>query len=148
MNTLVALAFFLGLTIAHLIGDWLVQTEFQAVNKDKGGMLYGFLNVALLTHCAVYTLIFVPVFFVFSIPNTVPFLAVIFTTHLLLDKRVFVIGWCKHIKRTQQETIKNLFWLVIAVDQVFHFLVLCGIFLTVIYPSIKTHLTLSFHVLK
>jgi len=109
---------FIYLFLSHLIGDWLIQTEFQALNKAKGR----FFNRALTTHCLGYTLCFVPAFALAHIAW--PWLALIFWSHLFLDRRWPVIWWIRVMKRTSEETIKNLFWLVIAVDQVFHILIL------------------------
>ncbi len=130
MSPLIAMLFFLGLLIAHLIGDWLIQTEHQALNKDKGG----YFNLALMSHCAWYTLIFVPVFWIFGVSFF--WLILIFTSHQLLDKRKVVMAFCRVVKQTSEQTLKNLFWLVVVVDQVLHFLVLCFIFFATLLPQI------------
>ena len=49
---------FIWLFLSHLCGDWLIQTEFQALNKAKGA----FFNRALFAHCLGYTVCFVPIF--------------------------------------------------------------------------------------
>lgn len=106
------------LLVAHLIGDWMLQTEFQALGKAKNG----FFNASLTAHCLSYTLCFVPA--IWLTPMHYSWLLLIFSSHMFLDRRWPVIWWIKTIKRTSEDTIKNLFWLVIAVDQVMHILVL------------------------
>jgi hypothetical protein len=108
---------FIFLFLSHMIGDWLIQTEHQAMNKAKGR----FFNGALFSHCLCYTLCFVPAFWLAHI-NMV-WLLLVFWSHMFLDRRWPVIWWIKTMKRTSEETIKNLFWLVIAVDQVMHILI-------------------------
>lgn len=112
---------FILLFLSHMIGDWLLQTEHQAMNKAKGR----FFNGALFFHCFGYTLSFVPAFWLGQIDWW--WLALIFSSHMFLDRRWPVIWWIRLVKRTSEETIKNLFWLVIAVDQVIHILILAAI---------------------
>ncbi|MEK7188160.1 MAG: DUF3307 domain-containing protein [Patescibacteria group bacterium] len=116
-----ALTVFEALVLAHLIGDWLFQTEYEAMNKAKGK----FLNGAIIKHCFTYTLAFVPVFAWFGIPLWG--LAVIYATHHFLDRRWPIIWFIRTCKFTDQKTIDALFWLVIAVDQVVHVLILAAI---------------------
>ena len=111
------------LVLAHLIGDWLLQTEHEAMNKAKGH----FCNFAILKHCASYTLTFVPFFFTFGL--SLVWLVPVFVSHWFLDRRWPVITFIHVAKRTSRETINNLFWLVIAVDQVLHILVIASIVL-------------------
>ena len=106
------------LVLAHLVGDWIIQTEYEAMNKVKGN----FFNLALYKHCFMYTLCFVPVFLVAGINWW--WLLLVFWSHMFLDRRWPVIWWIEKVKRTSPETINNLFWLVIAVDQIMHILIL------------------------
>lgn len=106
------------LFIAHLAGDYLFQTEFQAAHKASGR----FFNKALFSHCATYTLCFVPAFFVLSLNSW--WLVLVFASHLFLDRRWPVILWRKCVKRESEEHIAHTFGLTIAIDQVFHILIL------------------------
>ncbi len=110
-----------ALIMMHLIGDWILQTEHEAMNKMKGE----FINHALLSHCLVYTACFVPVFLYFHV--ALSWLLLIFSSHMFLDRRWPVIWWLKHVKRVSDETIIALPWLVIAVDQVMHVLIIAFI---------------------
>ncbi len=114
---------FEGLILAHLFGDWLLQTEYEAMNKAGGR----FLNAALLKHCLFYTLSFVPVFIAFHLSWY--WLLVIFASHLFIDRRWPVVWWISVIKRTSKESINKNFWLVVAVDQVIHIFILAFVVL-------------------
>ena len=104
--------------VAHLIGDFLLQTEYEAMNKAQGR----FLNGALLSHSAKYTLCFAPVCWVFQVPLF--WLGAILGTHLVLDRRWPIIAWRRHVKRDSEEGIKQTFWLTVIIDQIFHLFVL------------------------
>lgn len=106
------------LVLAHFIADWLLQSEYQATEKFNGK----FFNSALITHCMVYTLCFVPVFWIAHL-NWL-WLLPIFWSHMFLDRRWPVKWWIRNVMRTSDETIEKLFWLVIVVDQVMHVLIL------------------------
>ncbi len=100
------------LLIAHLIGDWLFQTEYEVLNKAKGR----FFNQALWAHVIKYTACFVPVVYLFHLGwwPLVP----IFASHLWLDRRTPIIWWQKNIKRANDS------WPNLVVDQIFHLLVI------------------------
>ncbi len=106
------------LVITHFIGDWMFQTENEAMQKSSGK----FFNQALITHCLVYTLSFIPVFYLMNLNWF--WLLLIFWSHMFLDRRWPVKWWIKNIMRTSDGTIEKLFWLVIVVDQIMHILVL------------------------
>ncbi len=109
------------LFVAHIVGDWLFQTEYQAMNKAKRG----FFNWALVSHCLVYTLCFLPALWITG--SSWWWLGYIFWTHMLFDRRWPVVGIIRVLKRTSQETIDKNFWLVVVVDQVIHVLTLIPI---------------------
>jgi Protein of unknown function (DUF3307) len=52
---------FVGFVVAHLVGDYLVQTDWQARNKFRGLSNDPVARRALGTHVVTYTLTFVPV---------------------------------------------------------------------------------------
>ena len=111
------------LVITHLIGDWIFQTEYEAMNKMKDS----FWNRALFSHCLICTLCFAPAFWSYGI-NWL-WLLLIFGSHLFLDRRWPVVWWISTIKRTSPETVEKLYWLVIVVDQIMHVLILALIVL-------------------
>lgn len=106
------------LVICHLIGDYLVQTEFEALNKALGR----FWNRALVSHCVKYTLCFVPL--VFTAALNPMWLMLIYGSHMIFDQRWPIVWWRKCVTRNSDESIKATFWLTIVIDQIFHLLVL------------------------
>ena len=109
------------LLIAHLMGDFLIQTEYQALHKAEGN----FLNVALIAHCLTYTICFFPVFMLYKISALWFFF--IFWSHMFYDRRWPIVLWRRYINRCSQKGIENTFWLTVVVDQIFELLVLAVI---------------------
>lgn len=102
------------LFISHLIGDYLFQTNWMAMNKANKWL-------PLLSHCLVYTLtISIIAFLTFG---GLSWLAIsfIFLTHVILDRRTFVSWWAEKVMGAVS---KESSWLKIVVDQVFHLIIL------------------------
>jgi len=112
------MSIFEWLIVVHLVADWVLQTEYQALNKAEGK----FFNRALWAHCVNYTACFIPVIFWGNLP--VWWLLWILSTHLFLDRRWPIIWIRLHVHHDSPENIAKSFWLTIAVDQVAHILVL------------------------
>jgi hypothetical protein len=106
------------LLIAHLFGDYVSQTTSEAKGKDKGGIL----NKYLLLHCLKYTLVCGFVLFLYHI--SLYWLVLIFTSHMVLDYRKFLIWFRRSIKRESMEAIEKTGWITIVLDQTFHLLIL------------------------
>lgn len=106
------------LLVLHLIGDFLLQTHHQAINKMKGK----FFNWPLVSHCLVYTLVFLPL--VLLCKMAPGWLGVLLVSHLILDRRTVVAWWVRRIKKKDAE---ESFWLTIVIDQIFHLLILVAI---------------------
>jgi Protein of unknown function (DUF3307) len=113
--------------VCHLAGDFLLQTDWQAVHK-RGGLFAAtpVARRALYSHVFVYTLTFVPAV-VWIATNTSPLaialLAVIFIPHLVQDDTRVLIAWNRIVKRTATEPGDPLY---MAIDQSFHVLLLFG----------------------
>lgn len=105
-----------ALLIAHLVGDYLLQTGWMAANKTKSWP-------ALFTHAAVYTLV-IGLFAAFMVKDFSPWgLALIFVSHAIIDRRSVTRFWVSTVMTaTGQESA----WLTIVVDQIFHLLILFG----------------------
>jgi hypothetical protein len=104
----------LALIISHVVGDVLVQSDWQAINK------------ALLLHVSTYTLTFVPAL-IWLGENATAWRAVgvgalVAIPHLIVDDGHIVRFWLRDVKRTPDPPLA----LVIAVDQSFHLLCLFG----------------------
>jgi hypothetical protein len=107
--------------VAHFVGDYLIQTEYEALNKAQGR----FWNRALVVHCLKYTACFIPALLAYQV--SLIWLLPVLATHLLFDRRWLIVLWRKYINRNSDEGIKQTFWLTIMVDQIFHVLVIVAI---------------------
>ena len=86
--------------IFHGIGDFYLQTDWQALNKKEKGWL-GF--YACLKHCTTYSL---PFLFIGSWKAVL----VIFVTHFIIDRTNLVsycLAWKNHVKKTIVEFTEN-----------------------------------------
>jgi hypothetical protein len=102
------------LLLAHLIGDYLFQTKWMALNKSTKW-------VPLLTHVGVYTLTITCVAWIGFGGLTAWGIVVVIMSHIILDRRLFVTWWTRRIMRIDE---KESGWLIIVTDQIFHILVL------------------------
>ena len=101
-----------------LVFDWLIQTDYQAIHK--------FENVLVrCKHALIYTTCSLIFLSLFSYPAYVVFSIgiILFVSHEIIDSRKPVIWWMIHIKRIPKENVKDLWWLNIAIDQIFHSIV-------------------------
>lgn len=116
------LTLFEALLITHLVMDWIFQWKWEAFNKAKKWS-------ALLFHCFIYTMGFIPVFLVYKV-NLI-WLLVIFLSHVILDRRTFEIWLIEKFKRFKKEKVPEPLWwiILIGVDQTLHFVVLAVIVL-------------------
>jgi len=106
--------------LAHFIGDFLLQNDWQAVNKKKN-------NWSCTLHVTLYILPFL-------LTNLTPVqILLIYAQHWIQDRTNFVSWWCKTMGSFQRELKHNalvannqyervLPWGHFVVDQVFHFI--------------------------
>jgi hypothetical protein len=118
-------AAFLVLLISHAVGDVLLQTDWQAIEKVRG-MGDHVARRALLSHIGTYTLAFVPALVWIAAETTIwraiAVAAVIAVPHLVIDDGRVVRVWLRQVKGTTAPALG----LTIAVDQTFHVLCLLG----------------------
>ena len=106
------------LLVGHLVGDFLLQTDGMAKYKAQSWTW-------MLRHVGLYLVVMALVLGAYSLSTPVPLwvlgLALLFiaVTHIILDRREFILGWMRLIGITS-----DLGWLIIVADQVFHVLVL------------------------
>jgi hypothetical protein len=87
---------FEALFVTHFVADWIFQSQWQANNKSKD--LW-----ALIRHCGIYTLLFIPVLFLFKalVAGDGLFqgwiLLTLFFSHAILDSRKFEF-WIMKLK--------------------------------------------------
>jgi len=117
--------------VCHLVGDFLLQTEWQAEHKH-GGLRYRANRGALLAHTFSYTVAFVPalVWLYDSIGAGVILLAVLIAApHMIQDDAYlidqFMLG-VKHADPAEHPALR------VTVDQVFH---IVALFLTALVAA-------------
>lgn len=101
------------LLVGHLVGDYLLQTAWMADRKAEQWL-------PLVVHGAVYTLSV----WLLSLPAgglSHRGLAVVFVTHLIVDRRQAVGWWVRNVCRAQ-----HLPWMFMVVDQSWHALTLAA----------------------
>ena len=116
--------------VAHMVGDYLLQTDWQARNK-RGGLSGGVALRALAAHVATYTLAFVPAL-IWIGDQLGPgwallTAALIALPHLVVDDGRIVRLYLANVKRAPDFDIS----LAASVDQSFHILSLCLVALLV-----------------
>jgi uncharacterized protein DUF3307 len=107
----------------HLVGDYLLQTEWQAVNKRGGLGRNSVRRRALLAHVATYTLAFLPALAVLADdvgPAVLGVAAGIAAPHLVQDDGRLVASYVRKVKRAAPRPGP----LMMAVDQTFHVITL------------------------
>ena len=121
---------FTTFVVSHLVGDYLLQTDWQALHK-RGGLARGAGDArrALFTHVGTYTLAFVPALVVSDLSVelvwVVPAIAV---PHLIQDDGRLLHTYMKRVKHL--DPTGNL-PVSIAVDQTFHLLALLVVALAI-----------------
>jgi hypothetical protein len=118
--------------VCHLVGDFALQTEWQARNKHAGLGPDRTARRALLMHALVYLLAFVPAFVWLWDESGALVLAVaalLFATHVIEDDGRLLDAYMRRVKRTQPADHPGV---AIALDQTFHVLVLFALALLVV----------------
>lgn len=116
-----------ALLVCHAVGDFLLQTDFQARHKARGLGADPVRRRALLAHTLTYTLAFVPALGWLAGelgPGALAAVAAaIALPHLVQDDGRLVAAYMRTVKHTDPEPGM----LMLAVDQSFHLLVLFGV---------------------
>jgi hypothetical protein len=112
---------FASFLVAHMVGDYLFQTDWQARNK-RGGLSGGVAFRALASHVTTYTLAFAPALVWIGDELDVGWAllaaALIFLPHLVVDDGRIVRAYLAHVKRAEGFDVG----LAASVDQSFHIL--------------------------
>jgi hypothetical protein len=112
--------------VCHMAGDFLFQTDWQAVHKRGGLSRNREARRALVSHVLVYTLTFVPaIVWIATEKSALAFalVAVIFIPHLVQDDARLLMAWNRIVKRSSPPPGDPVY---MAIDQSFHFLFLFG----------------------
>ena len=108
------MSLFAYLVLGHLVGDYLLQNSWMAMNKATKW-------IPLLTHCLVYTLSIVVAMLIGDFTISWTAIIILYASHVFLDKRFFVLWWVRTIMGVKKPEGN---WLCIMADQVFHLLIL------------------------
>jgi Protein of unknown function (DUF3307) len=110
--------------VSHLLGDYLLQTEWQALNKRGGLTGTPVMRRALLSHIATYTLAYVPaLIWLWSSRHAWVFglAALIAVPHLIQDDGRLLAAYSRTVKKADITTNLSL---SAALDQSFHLIAL------------------------
>jgi len=99
------------LLVGHIAGDFLLQNRWMAENKSSK-------LLPLLVHTSVYTAA-VALFACLGGGISVYGYAALFVSHLILDRRGFVLWWSKKITKSDGTP-----WLLVMIDQSWHAVIL------------------------
>ena len=119
-------AIFAVFLVCHMAGDFLLQTDWQAVNKRGGLSRNREARRALLSHVFVYTLVFIPAVIWIATEKSalaIALLAVVCIPHLVQDDARLLMTWNRIVKRTSVAPGDPVY---MAIDQGFHFVFLFG----------------------
>jgi Protein of unknown function (DUF3307) len=118
-----ALALF---AVSHLVGDYVLQTDWQALHKRGGLGSDPTARGALVSHIATYTLAFVPALIWLGIEigpvGAIGVGAVIVVPHLIQDDGRLLGAYMRGVKGVREPSEL----LSMSVDQSFHFVALLG----------------------
>ena len=107
--------------VSHHIGDYLLQTDFQAHNKEGGIDGGGDSRRALVNHGLTYTAAFIPALLGVarrtSVPRAVGVAALIALPHMAIDDGRLVKRYMRRVKRTPADADPKL---TTSVDQSMH----------------------------
>ena len=113
--------------VCHLVGDFALQTSWQAAHKRGGLGADPVARRALLAHAATYTIAFLPAFVWIGIEAgsiVLPVAALVFATHALEDDGRLLHAYIRRVKHTDPEAHPMV---TVAVDQTFHVVVLLAL---------------------
>jgi hypothetical protein len=113
--------------VSHALGDYLLQTDWQATHKRGGLGRDRNSRMALLSHVASYTLAFVPAGIWLATDGDLGALGLallavgIYVPHMIQDDGRLLSGYITRVKGCGAESAREVFT---AVDQSFHLITL------------------------
>jgi len=116
---------FVVFVVSHALGDYLLQTDWQALNKRGGLGRDREARRALFSHVSVYTLAYIPAFVWLADDLSAIEVAVlaagIFIPHLVQDDGRVLSAYIKRVKGCGAESSKTVYT---SVDQSLHLVIL------------------------
>lgn len=121
--------------VSHLVGDFLVQTDWQAMHKYGGLGRDPTARRALLSHILTYTLAFVPALIWIGDEQgaviAVAAAALIGVPHLVIDDGRLLLAYMREIKGMREAPPATETTVVVAVDQSVHIVSLWAVALLI-----------------
>lgn len=116
---------FVAFIVSHLVGDFLVQTNWQATHKH-GGLTDARARRALGAHITTYTLTFIPALVIVSdsVGEALLVAAALAVPHAIQDDGRLIDGYLTSVKKTDPNLPA---YLSLCVDQTFHVVALLGL---------------------
>jgi membrane-bound metal-dependent hydrolase YbcI (DUF457 family) len=119
---------FTWLFLGHCVGDWMLQNDWMATNKQNG-----FVNRACFVHVTIYTLCIGVSLWLAQAPavsfrSVMLFGAAVYVSHWLIDVTNAAGLWARFIQQSDNALVR------IMVDQTFHLLVL-GLLIALVFES-------------
>lgn len=109
-----------GAIVGHLVGDYLLQNDFLALNKKSNSVV-----------CAIHCLIWTWCVLLLGIPGKIPYepwvaevAGLLFITHYIQDRTNIVLWWMGFIGQEKFATGPCSPWSIIVVDNVWHIVVI------------------------
>jgi hypothetical protein len=110
--------------VSHLVGDFLLQTNVQAIHKRGGLGAHGESTRGLVSHTLTYTLAFVPALIWLATdigPWAIGIGLLIAIPHMIQDDGRLLDAYMRRVKGVQPKPGSGL---LVAVDQAWHVLIL------------------------
>lgn len=115
---------FSWLLIGHLVGDWLLQNDWMAANKQRH-----LFTKAGMSHFTIYTIALALALYIatrgntqtITLPRYLLFSLIIFVSHWLIDATAFAKRWARLTSQSDLPMVN------VMVDQTFHLLVIAAL---------------------
>ncbi|MEZ4713795.1 MAG: DUF3307 domain-containing protein [Caldilineaceae bacterium] len=112
---------FTWLFLGHLLGDWVLQNDWMAQNKQSA-----LLNTSCLIHCIIYTITLTVALLLGRPISYTPtqfslFFVLIFVSHYLIDATNAAGAWSQFFRQSKSIFVR------IVVDQTFHLVVIAAL---------------------
>jgi len=101
---------FVAALAGHLLGDWFMQNNYMAMNKEKS-WLTAFFHAAVVSLTMITTLSFTEPSY-----RVVVLVLVNLVTHAVIDRRTVIRWWMKNVQQWEPAP----FWGTLALDQALH----------------------------
>ena len=112
--------------IGHLVGDYLLQTDWMALNKKTPGPEG---NMACVVHCCLWSMSVILFSGWYRASHLLAVCVVLFLTHYLQDRTQVVVWWMRLKWKSQEKFCQPPMapWSIIVVDNVWHIVALWAI---------------------